>query len=98
MKISVNDVELLTLTETQKKVIQNDISSDIFDEDMKRRVQYIIMHKHDECMKRLKSEWEPRLKASGLKSIPLHDAELAELIFAQPDYCDRCERDAANLL
>jgi len=32
MKISVDNVELLTLSKTQKDVIKNDISSDIFDE------------------------------------------------------------------
>ena len=37
MKISVDDVELYTLSETQSNVIKYDINSDEFDADMKRR-------------------------------------------------------------
>ena len=94
MKISVNDQELFTLSETQKKVIKNDIHEDIFDEDMKRRLKYILMHKHEECLKRLKAEWEPKLKASGVKSIPLDEDEFAELVFKHPEYKSRKLRDA----
>ena len=98
MKISVDDNELFTLSEIQKKVIQNDIHSDIFDDDMKRRLNYIIMHKHDQCFKRLKLEWEPRLKNLGIKSVPTDDTELAELIFAQPEYKNRKQREIESRL
>ncbi len=60
MKISVNDGELLTLSETQKKVICNDIRDEVFDTDMKRRLQYIVMHIYNQCFTRLKKEWEPK--------------------------------------
>ena len=96
MKISVNDKELFTLSEVQKKVIQNDISSDIFDEDMCRRLQYILTHKYERCFKRLKDEWEPKLKANGVASIPLDDEQFAQLVFAQPNYQNRSQRDAVN--
>lgn len=93
MKISIDDKELFTLSETQKKVIMNDIHENIFDEDMKRRLQYIITHKYDQCFKRLKSEWEPRLKANGVKAIPLDNDEFAKLVFQQPDYKSKKERE-----
>jgi len=51
MKISVDSEDLFTLTETQKKVIMNDVHADAFDADMKRRLQYILMHKYEECFK-----------------------------------------------
>ncbi len=92
MKISVNDELLFTLTETQKKVIQNDIPIEIFDEDMKRRIQYILTHKYEMCFDRLKKEWEPKL-ASRLSSIPTDPDALANLIFSQPDYKSRSEKD-----
>lgn len=44
-------------------------------------------------MKRLKSEWEPRLKNKGIQSIPLDDDKLAELIFSQPEYRNRKQRN-----
>ena len=93
MKIKVDDQEILELSETQKKVICNDIPEEIFDEDMKRRVKYVLMHKYEQCFKRLKQEWEPKLKASGLKSIPLDDDEFAELALSQSNYMSRSKRD-----
>lgn len=96
MKISVDDKELFTLSETQKKVIMNDIHSDFFDEDMKRRLKYILMHKYEECFKRLKSEWEQKLKDLGVNSIPLDDSAFAELVFSRPEYMDRKARDIIN--
>jgi len=93
MKISVDDQEVFTLTETQKKVIQNDIKADIFDADMKRRLQYILMHKYEECFKRLKSEWEVKLKSLGVESIPLDEEAFATLVFSRPEYKDRQSRD-----
>ena len=92
MKISVDDKELFTLSDVQIKVIQNDVSSDIFDADMKRRLQWVLTHKYDECFKVLKSEWESKL-ALVLDSIPTNPDKLAELIFAQPDYRCRKQRD-----
>lgn len=91
MKIKVDNEEVLNLSETQKKVIQNDIHEDIFNDDMKRRVRYILMHKYEECLKRLKKEWEPKLK-ERVPSFPSNDEEFAELIFAQPDYKSKKHR------
>lgn len=95
MKVSVNDQEIFSLSEIQKKVIMNDISSDIFDFDMKRRLQYILMHKYEECFKRLKSEWEPKLKSLGVPSIPLDNDAFASLVFSRPEYKDRKSRDGS---
>ena len=93
MKISVDDQECFCLTETQKKVIMNDIHADEFEADMRRRMEYILMHKYERCMERLKSEWMPRLKASGVTSAPTDDQQLAELIFTQQEYKGRKERE-----
>lgn len=94
MKISVNDVELLTLTETQIKVLQNEIKSEIFDADMKRRVDYIVTHKYAQCFKKLKAEWDPKLAAAGVASVPTDKDAYANLVFSQPDYKDRSAREA----
>lgn len=95
MKISVNDVELYTLSETKKNVIKNDINADIFDEDMKRRLQYILMHKYERCFARLKAEWDKKLPILGVESIPTDPDAYAELVFALPSYKDRKTRDLA---
>ena len=96
MKISINDVELLTLSETQKNVIKNDIHADIFDEDMSRRIAYIIMHKYENCFDRLKKEWEPKLIAEGADSLPTDKDKFSELVFAHPDYKSRSARSAVK--
>lgn len=93
MKIQVDGVELFELTEIQKQVIKNDISSEILDEDVKRRLFNIINHKYDQCFKRLKAEWDTKLEANGVTSIPLDKDAYATLVFSQPDYKDRAARD-----
>jgi len=100
MIVKVDDVKLFELTEAQKKVIKNDIPSGIFDEDMKRRLFYIIDHKYRQCFKRLKEEWDPKLAARGVVSIPTDKDDYALLVFAQDDYKDaqtKTDEAQANL-
>lgn len=98
MKVSVDGVEVLNLNETQKKVIQHDISVEIFESDMKRRVSYILTHKYERCFERLKREWEPKLIANGVKSFPADNDEFAQLVFKQPNYKSRSDRDKESAL
>jgi len=93
MKVSVDDLEIFTLSEIQKRVIMNDIHEDIFEDDMKRRLHYILSHKYERCLDRMQKEWVPKLKEKGVESIPLNDEKFAELVFSQPDYKDRKKRD-----
>lgn len=94
MKIQVDGKDLFELTDTQKKVIQNEIHAEIFEEDMKRRLQWVLMHKYENCFKRLKQEWDTRLATNGVKSIPTDPDAYAELVFKQPNYKGRTSRDA----
>jgi hypothetical protein len=94
MKISVDGVEVFELSETQKKVIQNDICCHSFAEDMKRRLQWILVdEKYQKCFERLKKHWEPIL-VTRYQSLPTNPDDLANLIFSQPDYKNRTVRDA----
>jgi hypothetical protein len=88
MKVSVDGVDILELTDVQKQVIMNDIPESKFDEDMKGRLQYILTHKYEQCYKRLKEEWEPKLAAT-MDSLPTNAEAFAKLVFAQPDYKSR---------
>lgn len=94
MKIIKDGKEILNLSDTRKKVIKHDIADDIFEADMERRIQYIIEHKYEQCFKRLKEEWEPKLAANGVAMIPTDPDAFAELVFSQPNYKGRKERDA----
>lgn len=94
MKISVNDVEIFSLSETQKKVIKNDIPEEIFEEDMKRRLQWVLKdEKYKKCFERLKEEWEPKLRANGVAMIPTDPDAFAELVFSQSNYKNRSQRE-----
>lgn len=94
MKISVDDIELFTLSEHQQLVIQDQISSIIFDADMKRRLQYILIHCYEQCFENLKKTWDQKLVLNGIASIPTDPTAYAALVFAQPNYKDRAARDA----
>ena len=93
MKIKVDNELLFELTETQKKVLKNDLLEEEFDEDMKRRLNWVIQHKYEKSLTRLKTEWLPKLKEAGIESIPLNDEAFAELVFSQPGYKNRTKRD-----
>ncbi len=97
MKISVNDVELFTLSDTQKQVISNDINVDMLESDLQRRLQYILMHKYEQCFKRLKEEWDIKLVTNGVESVPTDPDAYAALVFSQPNYKDRNARDLEAL-
>jgi hypothetical protein len=92
MKVEVDGKKVIELNETQKKVIQNDIPDEIFQEDMERRVNWVLSHKYARCFERLKKEWEPKL-AQKMDSIPTNPDQFAELVFAQPEYKNRSLRE-----
>lgn len=94
MKIKVDEKEILNLNDVKLKVIANDIPSEILNDDCCRRICHVIMHKYEQCFKRLKEEWEPKLKSSGVKSIPLDEDEFAQMVFAHPEYQNRSTREA----
>ena len=93
MKILVDGKELLTLTDIQKRVIMNDIPEEEFEEDMKRRLKYVLMHKYERCYARLFNEWMPKLKEAGVQHVPLNDELFANLVFEQPEYKSRSQRE-----
>jgi len=96
MKVTCDGKEVIALSETQLKCIQNDIPASECTKDLERRVCWVLQHKYEQCFKRLKEEWEPKLKAKGLESIPLNDEAFCELVFSQADYKDREAREAEN--
>ena len=95
MKISVDGKDLFELSESQKQVIKNDMPSDIFYDDICRRLCWVLQHKYEQCFKRLKAEWDPKLKANGITFVPTDEEAYAKLVFSQPNYMDRKTRDDA---
>lgn len=93
MKISVNGIELLSISDVKKQVICNDINCDEFDADIKRRIEYIVMHKYEQSFNRLKQEWDSKLANNGITMIPTDQDAYAALVFSQPNYKDRKARE-----
>lgn len=94
MKISVDDQEVFTLSEVQKRVIKNDILEEIFEDDMRRRLKWVLLEeKYAKCFERLKSAWEPRLIERGHTMLPTDKDAFAQLVFSQPDYMSRSQRE-----
>ena len=96
MQISVNGQEILSLSPIQIKVICNDIRESEFEEDIKRRISHIVLHKYDQCMKRMKEEWLGKLE-SRYDMIPSNADAFANLVFSQEDYKCRQTRDTEEL-
>lgn len=93
MKVSVNDVEIYSLNTIQENVMKNDIRRDQFEQDINVRLEWVIKQKYLRCYERLKDEWDPKLLARGIETIPLNPDDYAALVFSQPDYKDRQDRD-----
>ena len=96
LRVSVDGVDLYTLTDLQEQVIRNDIPTELLAADLRRRLEWVLMHKHAQSMARLRKEWMPRLAANGVTEVPLDDDAFATLVFEQPNYLDRTARDAAS--
>lgn len=96
MKVSINDVELFTMNEIKKQVIRNDIPREVLEDDLQRRMAYIMVHKYERCMDHLKKEWMPKLQALGVESIPLDDDAFAAVVFARPEYKDFSDTERAK--
>lgn len=92
MKIKVDDDVVFELNDIKKSVILNDIPEELFNQDIKRRIKYVVEHKYEQCMKRLKEKWEPIL-AERMSEIPTDKDSLASLIFSQKDYKNRSKRE-----
>lgn len=94
MKVSVNDKELFTISETQKQVLKHFIPSEILEEDLKRRLFWVIDHKYQNAFNQMKQEWDSKLVANGVQSVPTDKDAYAQLVFSQENYKDR---DASDL-
>lgn len=100
MKVSVDDQELFILTDFQKQVIQYTVPEEIFDEDMKRRLHWILMHKYEHTIRLLRDAWSAPLQERGIDAASMSNEEFANCVFAQSDYMNysqRCKADSLAL-
>ena len=97
MQILVDNVEVLNLTDIQVQILKDYVSSDIFESDMQRRVNYIITHLLEQATQIMITRETPNLLANGVQSIPTDPESLAQLIISQPGYMDKKARDTQQI-
>jgi len=93
MKIKFNDMLILDISDTMQKVICNDIQEHDLKDHIIHVIRCSVMHKYGACFERLKAEWDPKLVKRGIEMIPMNSEKYAELVFSQPDYKGRTERE-----
>jgi len=59
---------------------------------------WILLHKVEMCYDRLYRVWMPKLAERGIEKIPSKREDFARLVFNQPDYKDRLQRDLEQKL
>ena len=95
MKVQVNGEQIFELAEWEKDVIKNDIHADDFDADMKRRLEWVLRHKAEQCYIRFEKEWLEKLRSDpSVQSIPKSKEAFVALVMSRPDYKDRKGKDA----
>ena len=86
MEIKIDGEVVKTFTTTEVAIVCSQIPC--FNSWHNAGIINIMQSKVDNCMKRLRAEWVDGglLAANGVTSIPIDGTQLAELIFAQPNY------------
>jgi hypothetical protein len=90
--ISIDNEEAFRYNPINKRVLRY-LGILQIEEWIKERVRWILIHKYERCMERLRREWEPKLGSAGVQFIPLIDEDFAFLVFSRPEYKDRESRE-----
>ena len=95
MQVTVDGVDLYELSATDMEILEYVLPSSTLDADCKRRLEWVLKHKIEQCYKRLRREWMPILQQDpSVESVPLEDEAFFNMVKVRPDYKDRESRDA----
>lgn len=94
MKITVNGQDLLEVQEWEKDILKGEILGDKLEEDLKRRLKWVIEHKIDRCFTRMFEHWMPIFREDPTYStVPTDKKEFVALVLAHPQYKNRSQLD-----
>lgn len=97
MKIKYEDQDIIEISEIDRLVLENDLISEDIEEDMLRRIKYVITHKIKQCEKRLMDEWVPELlNDPTVDTLPADRDMLIRKILNMPNYKNKKQRDASS--
>lgn len=94
MRILADGNEILNIATWQKNLLENDLFMVDTDEDLIRRLQWVINHKIDRCYKRLRDAWEPVFISEGAQSLPTDREAFVNMVIAHPKYKTKAQREA----
>ena len=88
----------ITLTDTQQKILSNDLYNDTDNKGIDDWIQGAIDGKINNCWKRMQQQWTTILMNddSFTDPIPSNQADFVTLVTARSDYKDRVARDKAS--
>ncbi len=95
MQITVDGVDLYEVNTTEMELLAYVLSARTLDSDLKRRLEWVLTHKIEQCYKRFREEWMPILQADpAVSEVPIDDEAFFNMVKRRPDYNDRDARTA----
>ena len=93
-----NHTKTITLTETQQKILSNDLYNDTDNAGLDLWILNAVDGKVNNCWKRMRTEWTQKLMddSSFTDPIPSNQADFVALVTARSDYKNRKTRDDEN--
>ena len=91
-----NHIKTLTITDTQQKILSNDLFNDVADNaGIDEWLDGAIAGKINSCWKRFQREWTVKLMddPSFTDAIPSDQDDFVTLVLARPDYKNRIAKD-----
>lgn len=92
LQVKYNNNNSFQISPETRKILKKENQRDD-KEVIHSKINWILQHKFERCMERLRREWEPKLEGLGVENIPISDEDFANLVFARPEYKDRETRD-----
>tara|TARA_R110000824_G_C15028492_1_gene659092 strand:+ start:546 stop:842 length:297 start_codon:yes stop_codon:yes gene_type:complete len=93
-----NHTKTITLTETQQKILSNDLYNGSDNAGIDSWIQDAVNGKVNNCWKRFRNEWVQKLMddSSFTDAIPSDQTDFVNLILARSDYKNRKTKDDEN--
>jgi hypothetical protein len=82
--IKMNDKEIFQISDLDLSLLASELPE--VDEDIERRLKWIIEHKCDRIYDRFRTKWTQILIKEGVTSLPTGRDEFITLVINRPDY------------
>ena len=90
-----NHTKTITLSDTQQKILSNDLYNDTDNAGLDDWIQEAVDGKINNCWKRFRNEWTQKLMddSSFTDTIPSNQPDFVALVTARSDYKNRKKRE-----